>query len=59
MLNQAIILLVGVVGNALVVLVVWRNASMHTPTNCYLVSLAVADFLVLLAAVPQVNFLFF
>ena len=28
---------------------------MHTPTNCYLVSLAVADLLVLVAAVPQVG----
>ncbi|XP_074045486.1 thyrotropin-releasing hormone receptor-like [Macrotis lagotis] len=41
---------VGIVGNAMVVLVVARNRHMVTPTNCYLVSLAAADLLVLLAA---------
>ena len=40
----------------MVALVVFRYASMTTPTNCYLVSLAAADCLVLLAAVPQVMF---
>ncbi len=38
------------VGNFMVVIVVLRTRSMHTPTNCYLVSLSVADVLVLLAA---------
>ncbi|XP_054995475.1 thyrotropin-releasing hormone receptor-like [Sorex araneus] len=41
---------VGVVGNAMVVLVVIRSRHMVTSTNCYLVSLAAADLLVLLAA---------
>ncbi|XP_058989841.1 thyrotropin-releasing hormone receptor-like [Mustela lutreola] len=46
---------VGVAGNAMVVLVVLRSRQMVTPTNCYLVSLAAADLLVLLAAgVPTV-----
>lgn len=46
---------VGVAGNAMVVLVVLRGRHMVTPTNCYLVSLAAADLLVLLAAgVPTV-----
>lgn len=46
---------VGVVGNAMVVLVVVRSRHMVTSTNCYLVSLATADLLVLLAAgVPTV-----
>ncbi|XP_069114462.1 thyrotropin-releasing hormone receptor-like [Argopecten irradians] len=45
-----IIFIVGFVGNILVVLVVWRTKSMHTPTNCYLLSLSVADCLVLLSA---------
>lgn len=45
----------GVAGNAMVVLVVLRGRHMVTPTNCYLVSLAAADLLVLLAAgVPTV-----
>ncbi|KAM9066400.1 thyrotropin-releasing hormone receptor-like, partial [Sarcophilus harrisii] len=41
---------VGIAGNAMVVLVVARSRHMVTPTNCYLVSLAAADLLVLLAA---------
>lgn len=46
---------VRVAGNATVVLVVVRSRHMVTPTNCYLVSLATADLLVLLAAeVPTV-----
>ncbi|XP_044515554.1 thyrotropin-releasing hormone receptor-like [Gracilinanus agilis] len=41
---------VGIAGNVMVVLVVSRTRHMVTPTNCYLVSLAAADLLVLLAA---------
>ncbi|XP_043843993.1 thyrotropin-releasing hormone receptor-like [Dromiciops gliroides] len=41
---------VGIAGNVMVVLVVARSRQMVTPTNCYLVSLAAADLLVLLAA---------
>lgn len=50
---QGLIFLIGVLGNILVVFVVARNKSMHSPTNCYLVSLAIADCIVLLAAIPQ------
>lgn len=50
---QGLIFLIGVLGNILVVFVVARNKSMHSPTNCYLVSLALADCIVLLAAIPQ------
>ncbi|XP_062445234.1 thyrotropin-releasing hormone receptor-like [Rhea pennata] len=47
---------VGIVGNAMVVLVVLRTKHMLTPTNCYLVSLAVADLIVLLAAgLPNIS----
>jgi len=45
-----VIFVVGLVGNMLVVAVVTRTRSMHTPTNWYLVSLAVADILLLVAA---------
>lgn len=45
-----ILFLVGIVGNILVVIVVIRTRTMRTPTNCYLMSLAVADCLVLLSA---------
>ncbi|XP_051887629.1 thyrotropin-releasing hormone receptor-like [Pristis pectinata] len=41
---------VGIAGNVMVVLVVLKTKHMRTPTNCYLVSLAIADLVVLLAA---------
>uniref|UniRef100_A0A3B1KGH3 Thyrotropin-releasing hormone receptor n=1 Tax=Astyanax mexicanus TaxID=7994 RepID=A0A3B1KGH3_ASTMX len=40
----------GIIGNAMVILVVLTTKHMRTPTNCYLVSLAVADLMVLTAA---------
>ncbi|KAG1926189.1 thyrotropin-releasing hormone receptor-like [Pimephales promelas] len=47
---------VGIAGNAMVVLVVIRSKHMMTATNCYLVSLAVADLTVLLAAgLPNIS----
>ncbi|XP_061074739.1 thyrotropin-releasing hormone receptor-like [Conger conger] len=47
---------VGIAGNVMVVIVVLRTKHMVTPTNCYLVSLAVADFIVLLAAgLPNIS----
>ncbi|XP_069165093.1 LOW QUALITY PROTEIN: thyrotropin-releasing hormone receptor [Procambarus clarkii] len=52
-LFQGIIFIIGVIGNVMVVIVVARNKNMATPTNCYLVSLAIADCAVLIAAVPQ------
>ncbi|XP_063765816.1 thyrotropin releasing hormone receptor 2 [Eleginops maclovinus] len=46
----------GIVGNIMVVLVVITTRHMRTPTNCYLVSLAVADLTVLVAAgLPNVS----
>ena len=49
------IFLVGCLGNVLVVVVVCRCRGMYTPTNCYLVSLAVADVLLLVfAALPTI-----
>lgn len=50
---QGIVFTVGVLGNLMVVVVVRRTRSMHSPTNCYLVSLAVADMIVLIASVPN------
>ncbi|XP_068580092.1 thyrotropin releasing hormone receptor 2 [Cebidichthys violaceus] len=46
----------GIVGNIMVVLVVLTTRHMRTPTNCYLVSLAIADLTVLVAAgLPNVS----
>ncbi|XP_056618792.1 thyrotropin-releasing hormone receptor [Triplophysa dalaica] len=41
---------IGIIGNVMVILVVLTTKHMRTPTNCYLVSLAVADLMVLTAA---------
>ncbi len=45
--------LIGVLGNILVCAVVVKTRSMRTTTNCYLVSLAVADTVTLVSSVPQ------
>lgn len=52
-LFQSIIFVVGVLGNILVCTVVRTTRSMHSTTNCYLVSLAVADTITLVSSVPQ------
>ncbi|KAL0103113.1 hypothetical protein PUN28_017445 [Cardiocondyla obscurior] len=49
---HSIVFVVGLIGNALVCLAVYRNHSMRTVTNYFLVNLAVADFLVLLICLP-------
>ena len=46
----AIIFTVGICGNILVVIVIAQTKFMRTTTNCYLVSLAIADCIVLLSA---------
>lgn len=43
---------VGIIGNALVCISVYRNHSMRTVTNYFIVNLAVADFLVILVCLP-------
>ena len=49
-LATSLIFVVGVAGNVMVVLVVSRTRSMRSPTNCYLMSLAIADILFLVSA---------
>ncbi|XP_061615443.1 thyrotropin-releasing hormone receptor b [Phyllopteryx taeniolatus] len=52
-ISTALLLLIcaaGLLGNAMVVAVVLSAKHMRTPTNCYLVSLAAADLMVLAAA---------
>ncbi|CAH1779132.1 unnamed protein product [Owenia fusiformis] len=44
-----IVLVAGIVGNSMVAIVVARTKTMRTPTNCYIVSLAISDILVLVA----------
>lgn len=43
---------VGLIGNSLVCISVYRNHSMRTVTNYFIVNLAVADFLVILICLP-------
>ncbi|XP_052744052.1 orexin/Hypocretin receptor type 1-like [Bicyclus anynana] len=46
------VFLVGLVGNSLVCVAVYKNHTMRTVTNYFLVNLAVADFMVLLFCLP-------
>ncbi|XP_034173685.1 orexin receptor type 2 isoform X1 [Osmia lignaria lignaria] len=50
--SHGIIFLVGLIGNVLVCTAVYRNHTMRTVTNYFIVNLAVADFLVLLLCLP-------
>jgi hypothetical protein len=47
-----IVFSVGLVGNALVCMAVYRNNSMRTVTNFFIFNLAVADFMVILFCLP-------
>lgn len=49
----ALILIIGVSGNALTCLVIAKQRYMHTATNFYLFSLAVSDFLFLILGIPN------
>lgn len=44
----AIIVIAGITGNSLIIAIVWREKSMHSPTNLLLVNVAAADVLSLL-----------
>ncbi|CAI4222488.1 unnamed protein product [Auanema sp. JU1783] len=48
----SVLSLIGVIGNILVITVVFKVKGMKTPTNCYLVSLAVSDLLFFVATAP-------
>ncbi|XP_070165519.1 orexin receptor type 2 isoform X2 [Polyergus mexicanus] len=49
---HSIVFVVGLIGNALVCMAVYRNHTMRTVTNYFIVNLAVADLLVLLICLP-------
>ncbi|XP_054713537.1 orexin receptor type 2-like [Uloborus diversus] len=49
---HTLVFVVGLIGNALVCVSVYRNHSMRTVTNYFIVNLAVADFLVILVCLP-------
>lgn len=50
--SYLVIFCVGFLGNALTCTVITRHRSMRTPTNFYLLSLAISDLLVLLLGLP-------
>ncbi|CAH0596871.1 unnamed protein product [Chrysodeixis includens] len=50
--THAIVFVIGLIGNALVCTAVYRNHSMRTVTNYFIVNLAVADFMVILICLP-------
>ncbi|GAU98738.1 hypothetical protein RvY_09846-2 [Ramazzottius varieornatus] len=50
---DVIIFIVGFLGNIMICAVVKNTKSLQTPTYCYLVSLAVADILLVCAAIPE------
>lgn len=50
--THAIVFIIGLIGNALVCTAVYRNHSMRTVTNYFIVNLAVADFMVILICLP-------
>nr|QRN45465.1 allatotropin receptor [Carausius morosus] len=49
---HCVVFVVGLVGNALVCVAVYRNHTMRTVTNYFIVNLAVADFMVILFCLP-------
>ncbi|XP_075210523.1 orexin receptor type 2-like [Lycorma delicatula] len=49
---HCLVFCVGLVGNALVCVAVYRNRTMRTVTNYFIVNLAVADFMVILFCLP-------
>ncbi|KAG9510961.1 Orexin receptor type 2, partial [Fragariocoptes setiger] len=51
-LFHLIVFLIGLIGNYLVCLSVYRNRTLRTVTNYFIVNLAVADFLVILVCLP-------
>ena len=51
-LAYGIVFLLGLIGNSLVVSVVYRNPRMHNVTNYFIVNLAIADMLVCLLCLP-------
>nr|XP_022914652.1 orexin receptor type 2-like isoform X1 [Onthophagus taurus]XP_022914653.1 orexin receptor type 2-like isoform X1 [Onthophagus taurus] len=47
-----VVFVVGLIGNALVCVALYRNGSMRTVTNYFLMNLAIADFMVILFCLP-------
>lgn len=55
----AIVVFIGLIGNCLVIIVVYRTRSMHSTTNFLLVNLAVSDVIILLWCPRTYSFVFY
>jgi hypothetical protein len=51
-LAYSLVFILAVVGNSLVVSVVYKNPRMHTVTNYFIVNLAIADMLISIIVLP-------
>ena len=51
-LAYSIVFALGIIGNTLVVLIVYRNKRMHNVTNYFIVNLCIADILVCVFVLP-------
>jgi len=51
-LIYTLLFVLGVAGNLLVIVVVWRHPDMRSSTNCFIVNLSVSDTLVLIVCMP-------
>ena len=49
---HCVVFIIGLVGNALICLAVYRNHTMRTVTNYFIVNLAIADLLVIVICLP-------
>ena len=47
---------IGLVGNLLVVFIMWRKKALHLIPNVYLINLALGDILYLLTTIPNTSF---
>lgn len=50
-----VVFILSLLGNSLLIAIIYKNANkrMRTPSNCFIVNMALADMLVVLYAVPQ------
>ncbi|KAK0090037.1 hypothetical protein PV325_003850 [Microctonus aethiopoides] len=48
-----IVFIIGIIGNSLVCIAIYRNRSMRTVTNYFIVNLAIADLMVIIFCLPS------
>lgn len=48
-----VVFIIGIIGNSLVCIAIYRNRSMRTVTNYFIVNLAIADLMVIIFCLPS------